>query len=157
MKCSVIKLRDVVVDKHVMCCGSPLPPVNLSSLKCAINPSEEDSDAILPTLPVTDSNISTSHPAVNPHLPMPSVAPMPPVAPVPVVPLPPPVVPQCHMNEVKRLYDFFKHHPLHNNGGGAMAAQIKGGLADDGMEQGCECCWQCLCKSLEKWMGSWMT
>ena len=136
VKHSIIKSREIVFNEQVTCCSNPLPPVDLSLLEYVINLGEDSSNTVLPALPVTNSNVSTSHPTVNPCLPMPLVVLIPPVAPMPIAPLCPPVVPQCCMNEVEHLYDFFEHHPLCDNGGDAAAAWIKGDLADNGLEQG---------------------
>ena len=68
-KHSIIESRDAVFDECVQCCGHPLPLVNLSSLEDVDGPDK----TIIPSdaSPVTDSDISTTHPAINPCLAVP--------------------------------------------------------------------------------------
>jgi hypothetical protein len=124
VKRSVIESRDVVFDKRVQCCGHPVSPVDLSSLKCAGGKGVTATDAS----PVTDADIPISHPTVDPHLAVPLVGPLPLVDPLPAPPMR-----QRRLNEVKRLFDYFEHHPLRDEGGGA---QIEGDIVDEELEQG---------------------
>jgi hypothetical protein len=136
-KHSVIKSRDAIFDKRVQCCSHPLPPVDLSLLECEYEPDGVVSPAS--ASPVADADIPTSHPVVDPHLVVPLVDPMPPVDAVPIELPPPPALPhvcQHRLNEVKCLFDYFEHHPLRGEHGGAVPVQIKGELADAGLEEG---------------------
>ena len=93
-KHSVIELRDIVFDEHVQCCDHLVPPVDLSSLECM-----EGSDGLIPPAdvsPVTNSDIATSHPMVDPHIAVPPMVPLPPLVPMPTVLLPPPMLPCTH-------------------------------------------------------------
>jgi hypothetical protein len=69
-----------------------------------------------------------SHPIVDPHLAAPLVGPLPPVDPLPTPPMH-----RRHLNKVERLFDYFEHHPLRDEGGGAW---IKGDIVDEELEQG---------------------
>ena len=135
-KHSVIKLRDVVFDEHIQCCGHLMPPVDLSSLEFMDEPDEVVS--MTDTSLVTDANISNPHPAVNPHPAPCPVHLLPLVGPLAAVPPPPalPVVCQCCLNEVEHLFDYYEHHPLHDGHGEAGPAWIKGEFADAGLEEG---------------------
>ncbi len=110
--------------------------VDLPSLKLTDEPGNTVSPSS--TSPVIDTDIPTSHPIVNPHLAAPLGDPLPPVDPLPVVLPPPPALPpvhQCHLNEVECLFDYFEHHPLCDDHGGAAPAWIKGESVDAGLEQ----------------------
>ena len=141
VKRSVIESRDVVFDEHVQCCSHPMPLVDLSMLEHMDGFNGEVSP--VDTSPIADSYILTSHPKVDPHcaaplagllaLAVPLLVALPPVLalvdPLPIVPLSPPASPQVcqhHLNEVEHLFDFFEHHPLHNDREGAIPAQIEG-------------------------------
>src|SRR5258706_12796092 len=136
VKHSFIESRDVVFDERVQCCGHPMPLVDLSSLELPDEPSETVSPSS--TSPVADTDIPTSHPIIDPHLAAPLGDPLPPVDPLPVALPPPPALPpvrQHCLNEVERLFDYFEHHPLRDDHGGAAPARIKGEIADAGLEQ----------------------
>src|SRR5258706_3514239 len=140
VKHSVIESRDVVFDERVQCCDHPLPLVDLSSLECVDGPDKDvsvggsDKDVSPSGVSlVVDADIPPSHPLVHPL-----VIPLPPVDPPPVTPPPPPVstpARQPRLNEVECLFDYFEHHPLHDDHVGAMPAWIKGEIADVGWEQ----------------------
>jgi len=113
-----------------------MPLVDLSSLELPDEPSETVSPSS--TSPVADTDIPTSHPIIDPHLAAPLGDPLPPVDPLPVALPPPPALPpvrQHCLNEVERLFDYFEHHPLRDDHGGAAPARIKGEIADAGLEQ----------------------
>ena len=115
-KRSVIESRDAVFDERVQCCGHPLPPVDLSSLECLVEPDEEVPPA--DSSPVTDADISATPPVVDPPPVLPPVDPLPPLDPQPPLPPPPPMR-RRRLNEVERLFDYFEHHPLREEGGDA--------------------------------------
>src|SRR5258706_1144825 len=140
VKHSVIESRDVMFDERVQCCDHPLPLVDLSSLECVDGPDKDVSVGgsgkdVSPSgvSLVVDADIPPSHPLVHPL-----VIPLPLVDPPPVTPPPPPVstpARQPRLNEVECLFDYFEHHPLHDDHVGAMPAWIKGEIADVGWEQ----------------------
>jgi hypothetical protein len=124
VKHSVIESRDVVFDKCAQCCSHPVSPVDLSSLKCTGDKGVTATDAS----PVTDADIPISHPIVDPHLTVPLVGPLPPVDPLPAPPMR-----RRRLNEIEHLFDYFEHHPLCDEGGGA---RIEGDIVDEELEQG---------------------
>src|SRR5258706_7040591 len=121
----VIESRDVVFNERIQCCGHPLPLVDLSSIESVHELDVEVSPAGVSL--VTDADIPTTHPTVNPCVTAPLAVPL------PVAPPPPPVLPPVRrhrLNEVEHLFDYFKHHPLRDDCGEAVPAQIEGEIMD---------------------------
>ena len=109
-----------------------MPLVDLSSLECVSEPDKHSS--LVDVLPVSDVDIQTSHPVVDPHPAVPLVNP-PPVVALPPPAVTPPLARRRRLNEVEHLFDWFEHHPLHGEGVEDVPVRIEGDHVDDGLEQ----------------------